>query len=387
MSRTIRVLHVIDGLEVGGAQSALLGILELADRASFDMSVANVGSAYDDRLVERLRGAGADLTLMSGRAIWDARALASLVRTIRSRHIDVVHTHLAGGDVLGGIAARLTRRPTVSILQNVVAARDVYRRRRRVLADFATRRLADRVVAVSEAVKQSHVESLAIPPERIEVVANVPVAAFTLAPEFDRAGKRAELGAGDGPLVCVASRLNEQREHETLLRALPSVLARRPDVSVVVLGDGPRRELLEGLARELALGERVRFLGTRFDAVEVMAASDIFSQPTLYEGMPVAVLEAMALGLPVVASAVEGVTELVEDERSGLLVPPRDVPALEQALQRLIEDEDLRAGLGARGREIVRERYGPDTWIQSFERIYRELGASPGSRRLGSQRS
>jgi glycosyltransferase involved in cell wall biosynthesis len=369
----VRVLHVIDGLEVGGAQSALVGILKLADAGKFEMYVANVGRWYEPALVEEIRRSSKSVTMLSARALWDARALTSLAQTVRREQIDLVHTHLAGGDVLGGFAAKLTRRPVVSMLQNVARIRDTYQLPRRLLADFAIRRLTDRLIAVGEAVKETHIRELLIDEGRFVVVPNFPSAPLFLPEGFDPDMKRRELGVEGGTLVCVASRLNEQRDHTTLLRALPAVFAARPGLAVAMLGSGPKQQELMRLARELGIEGSVHFLGTRFDAVEIMAASDLFCQPTLYEGLSVAVLEAMSLGLPIVASAVEGVVELVENERTGLLVSPGDEGELAHALTRLLGDPAERKRMGEAGRDVILHRYEPREAVRRIEQVYLDL--------------
>jgi glycosyltransferase involved in cell wall biosynthesis len=369
----VRVLHVIDGLEVGGAQSALVGILKLADANRFEMYVANVGRWHEPALVDEIRRSSTGITMLNARALWDARAIAALARTIRRERIDLVHTHLAAGDVLGGLAAKLTRRPVVSMLQNVARIRDTYRLPRRLLADFAIRHLADRLIAVGEAVKDTHARELHLDVGRFEVVPNFPSAPLFLPEQFEAKEKRRELGIEEGPLACVASRLNEQRDHGTLLRALPAVLSLHPKLTVAMLGNGPRLEELIGLARDLRVDASVLFLGTRFDAVEIMAASDLFCQPTLYEGLSVAVLEAMSLGLPVVASEVDGVVELIDDGRTGLLVPPGDAEELAGALIRLLGNAAERKRIGDAARREIFDRYEPRESVRRIERVYLDL--------------
>jgi glycosyltransferase involved in cell wall biosynthesis len=345
--RPLRVLQVIDGLTIGGAESVVLAMLELADRRRVEMYLANVGGEYDDELLERALAAGARWTLPRGRALWDLRSLVSLVRTILRHDIDLVHTHLAGADVLGGLAGKLTRRPVVTTLHSVAAFRETYRRERRALSDFAVRRLADRVVAVSTAVRDSYVEALGIRAGRFVVLPNVPLAELLLPAGFDRERKRQSLGVADRAVVVTASGLKPFRDHATLLRAVPAVAARRPDLSVLIVGEGPEEASLRALARELGVEAQVTFLGPRFDAVEIVAAADVFCQPTLMEGLSISVLDAMSLGRPVVASSVEGTREIVDDGVSGLLVPPRDADALAAAINHVLGDDARAAALGA----------------------------------------
>ena len=368
-----RVLQVIDSLQVGGAETVLLGLLELADTERTPMVVACVG-LWHPEMVERVRAATPEnVYLLDSRGSWDPRTLASLVRIIRSERIDVVQTHLAGGDFQGGLAARLTRRPCVSMLHSIAQDRRGYGRAGRVLAGFASRRFADRIVAVSEAVKTSHVEALGIPAERFVVLPNPPVAALLLDACFDRRRKRDELGIGTSLLLTTVSRLDLPKDHRTLLQALPKVLAAWPDLTVLVVGEGSLREPLASTARELGIDRNVVFAGIRLDAVELIAASDVFCHPALYEGFGLAVAEAMALGIPVVASAVTGLVELIDDGRTGLLVPPEDPDALAEALIELVRDPERRRRLGEQAREASRHRFDPDDWIRRMQEVYDDL--------------
>jgi glycosyltransferase involved in cell wall biosynthesis len=272
------------------------------------------------------------------------------------------------------------------VLHSVARDRRSYGRVRGILANLATRRFADRIIAVSEAVKKSHIDRLGIPAERFVVIPNIPVAALLLDERFDRDKKRQELGVGDPPLLTTAARLDRPKDQQTLLAALPRVLAAHPDLTVFVIGDGPMREELERLTRELGVEANVTFAGVRLDAVELIAASDVFCHPTLYEGFGLAVAEAMALGVPVVASRVAGVVELVADGRTGILVPPENPVALAEALTGLLGDPERRRRLGAEGRQAVVARFDSGDWLRQVEAIYDELLQQRRGwlRRLGS---
>ena len=323
----------------------LLVLLALGRERGLELYVANVGRRYDRALVDEIRDVAHRMVLPNGRALWDLRSLAALVWTIIRHDIDVVHTHLAGAEVVGGWAAWLTRRPAVATLHSVYEGRAGLRPARRRLADFATLRLAHRLIAVSHAVKASYVEGLALSSDRLTVLTNV-VRGPLVPPGFDPARKRAALGVADRLVACTVSRLTENRDHATLLRALPAVRERCPALVVLVVGDGPLRDDLAQLSRALSLDDTVRFLGTRYDAIEIMAASDVFLQPTLLEGLPMGVLEAMTVGVPVAASRVPGLEELIDHDLSGLLVAPRDVAGWERTLLRLLGSSALRLEMG-----------------------------------------
>jgi glycosyltransferase involved in cell wall biosynthesis len=373
------VLQVIDGLEVGGAQTVLLALLRHGREHGLELWVANVGRRYDPRLLDGVRSASNGVVRLSGRAMWDLRSLPALVRAIVRHDIDVVHGHLASGELYGGLAGRLTGRPAVATLHSVHEGRARDRGGmppvRRRLANFATRRLAHRLLAVSQAVKDSYVNEVDVPPDRVEVLPNALGASAPWMPE-DRARKRAELGVPTGTLACSVSRLTHVRDHATLLRALPAVRTEHPELTVLLVGDGPEREALGRLARELELEGTVRFLGTRHDAREILACSDVFLHPTQLEGLGMAVLEAMSLGVVPVAGRVPAIEEIVEDGRSGLLVAPGDVAGWERALRSLLGSPDLRRRMADAARARAGSQLDPHTWVERTEAVYRGvLGA------------
>ena len=380
-----RVLQVIDGLRIGGAEIALLGMLELTDHDRFPSYVASVGPADPD-FVEQIRAVSQGVFVLTARGLWDPRPVLALMSIIRRERIDLVQTHLAGADAQGGLAAKLTGRPTVSVLQSVAADRASYSRPRRIVADFATRHLADRYVAVSEAVKDSHVAQLGVAPNRFSILPNMPVRAYLLDERFDRTQKRRELGIADSPVISVASRLDWPKDHETFLRSLPAVVESYPRLRAYILGDGPLRDHLVALCRELGLSDNVVFVGARLDALEIVGASDVFCHPTLYEGFPLAPAEAMVLGVPVVATGVSGVLELIDDGRTGILVPPEDPVALARALKELLADPERRRLLGLAAQASIRRRRDPYTWIKAVEQVYVESVPQPRRRRWRSSR-
>jgi glycosyltransferase involved in cell wall biosynthesis len=373
--RRVRVLHVIDGLGHGGAETVMLNELRLIDPDRFAMFVVSTSDDHHPAVLARARANAESAQIISGRAMWDARPAASIARLIRREHIDVVHTHLEGADVVGGAAAWCARRPVVSTLHIVHEWRDNLRKRRRSLADFANRRFAQRFIAVSEGVKESHVRRLGLDPRSIDVLPNVSLADRTLPTHFDIAATRRELGVPHGTVLCaVANLIENKKDIPTLIRALPLVRERTDEpFTLLVVGDGPQRAQLTELAHHLGVADAVRFLGYRDDATQIMASSDMLCHATLFEGMPMVVLEAMTLGVPIVATRAQGITDLLDDDRSGLLVAPRDPAAFADAIVRLLVSPGLRADLARNATQTIAQHYNSDAWIERIEGIYSAL--------------
>jgi glycosyltransferase involved in cell wall biosynthesis len=190
----------------------------------------------------------------------------------------------------------------------------------------------------------------------------------------DRAAVRREMGVDpEAFLVVSVGRLVPVKGHAHLIDALPEVLRRRPDAAVLIVGDGPLRNDLEGRARSLGVGDRVRFSGHLGDVASVLGAADLFALPSLNEGLGLALVEAMATGLAAVASRVGGVPEVVVDGETGLLTPPRDAGALAGAVLRLMEDAGERRRMGEAGRARVRQHFSIERTVRETERLYEEL--------------
>jgi glycosyltransferase involved in cell wall biosynthesis len=228
-------------------------------------------------------------------------------------------------------------------------------------------RASDRLIAVSRAVAL-HARRLGAQEERIVLVPNgVDLVGF--AP--------AERKPFDGKLrVVFVGRLIFNKGPQYLVRAAARVLAQRRDVEFLMVGDGPMRSQLERMAAELGVGDALQFLGLRKDVPEILAGADIFVRPSLLEGMPLTVLEAMACGLPVVATRIAGTVEVVEEGATGFLVEPGNITQLADRLCVLLEDGDLRREMGQRGRMLVESGHDWDDIAQQTARVYQELLAS-----------
>jgi L-malate glycosyltransferase len=178
--------------------------------------------------------------------------------------------------------------------------------------------------------------------------------------------------SGPGPVVTTLANLRQGKGHDVLLRAAAQVLRQRPDVRFQFVGDGPLRGELERQAEDLAISAAVTFLGHRAEVPAILRSSTIFAFPSLMEAFPNGVMEAMAAEIPVIASAVGGIPELVEHEQNGLLVPPGDDRALAAALLSMLGDPDRARRLAAEGRTTIQQRYSFDRMVSDFEGLYRE---------------
>jgi len=357
----------------------MLMLLESLLLGSLDREQWRPTLLLDDRpgaevLAERAAALGVPVRLVGPLPLGlaGAREVPALVRLLRRERPEVFHAHMSSPVACkwGLTAAVAARVPAVLGTVQVGGYEPPDRS-----ADLQLRALArgvDRYLAVSEEIACELTEQLGWPAEKIDVVYN----AVDLARVEVEAppGLREELAGGAGrPLVLTPARLDAQKGHRVLFEAIPEV----PDALFLLAGEGPEREPLEALAAQLGIADRVRFLGRRDDVPELLAACDAFALPSLYEGSSLAVLEAMAAGIPIVSSAIGGTEELIEDGRSGLLVAPGDSAALAAALRRLLGDPDLGRGLAAAARERVEAGLTREAMASRVTGIYRELLGEP----------
>ena len=363
-----RVLLLIKGLGRGGAERLVVDTVRYLDPTRSEVDVAYV-LPWKCALVDEVRELGARVVCLG-----DARGRAwipALRALSRSRRYDVVHAH----SPVAGAAVRVVARAA----RHVYTEHNVWDRYRTATrwANMATFARNDRVIAVSDGVRSSiryagPFRGRPLPP--IE----------TLRHGVDPAGleRRASLSDGraalaipaDVPLVTTVANFKPAKRHDVLLDAFARVRRRVTDAHLILVGTGPLEARLRARAAELGVSGAVRFAGVRDDVPSILAASDAFALASRHEGLPISLLEAMALGVPPVVTAVGGCPEVVEDGVSGRLVPPDDAEALAGALAGVLEDGAARRRL-ARAARARASRFHVSTAAARIERIYDEVSA------------
>jgi glycosyltransferase involved in cell wall biosynthesis len=286
---------------------------------------------------------------------------------LRDERPDILHTWLFHANLVGRVVGRLAGVPVVISGERTMGMES----RWRYLLNRVTLSMADRVVCVSERVAAFCAQRIGLGPEKTVVIPN-----GVDLPELDRLPDRetARRGLGlpaKGMWVGTVARLDPVKRLDVLLEALAGL----DDVRALIVGYGPEEERLKEMAERLGLGERVWFVGYQKDVWPWLAACDVFALSSDWEGMPNAVLEAMGLGLPVVATAAGGTPDAVIDGATGLLVPTGDSAALAAALARLLRDDELRHTLGAAGQERVRRAFSVRHMVERTQTLYAELAA------------
>ncbi|HKW94729.1 MAG TPA: glycosyltransferase, partial [Methylomirabilota bacterium] len=302
-------------------------------------------------------------------------ALREAVRMARRSRAQVIHSHGKGAGLYGRVAARLTGAAAVHTFHGIHHAdySRLYLTLERALA-----RMSRAVIHVS-ASQAAEADALGLSPAaRTHVIVNGVDAAAVAALVSRGSSTRAELGLRDDALVlATVARFDPIKALDVLLRALPLIAARLPTAQLLVVGDGPERDRLHALARGLGLGGRAVFTGAVPDAVRLVALADLYVTASRREGMPLAVLEAMACGLPVLATRVPGHTDVVQDGVTGALVPADDPAALAEAAVRLLNHRPRLAVLGQAGRKRVLQDFDRARMFREIADVYRAAVGRP----------
>jgi glycosyltransferase involved in cell wall biosynthesis len=369
----VRVLFLIKGLGLGGAERLLERAIPHLDRGRFDYQLAYL-LPWKDALVAPFEAAGIRVHCLDYRTVADVGVVGRLAALLRRERVDLIHAHLP----VPGVLARLARRR--GAVRWVVYTEHSMPSRHQVVSRFlnvATYGLNDAVIAVSDRIAQEvaarlgsaqngHRRLFTIPNAiDVEELERVPV---------QRAEVRREFGfPDDARLVVHVGNLRAVKGHTYLLAAAQRVVARDPAARFLLVGTGPLAAQLADEARRLELDGRVVFAGFRHDATRLLAAADLYVLSSLHEGMPISLLEAMALGRPAVLTRVGGIPEIAVDGETARLVEPRDVDDLARAVTGLLADPVRRGRMGEAARRRARERYGMAQMVTAVEDVYQQV--------------
>ncbi|MBI4866256.1 MAG: glycosyltransferase [Candidatus Wallbacteria bacterium] len=378
----VRVLELIDLPMLGGGQQHVLALARMLDRARFEVEV---GSAPGGPLVEQLRELGVPHVPCPVVKSVDPSPVMALRSLVRERRYSVVHTH-------GGVAG-LWGRLACAGLSGVGRLHTIHgihylnypkwwKRQGMIWLEMALAPLADRILCVCRSDYDKALAAGVAPAARTRVIRN----GIDLAPyqtSGDPALLRREAAVPQGALIVgTVGRLHVQKGQSHLLEAFAALAPRVPELYLALVGGGELRDALERQAGALGIASRVRFLGARRDVAALLPGMDIFALPSLWEGLPLTLMEAMAAGLPCIATAVDGNVELIRHDVDGLLVPPADAAALAGAIGALAADRARRHGLAAaaRARALAEFAEGPmvDAIAGQYEEVLRERGMATG---------
>ncbi len=360
---TLRVVHLVTSFDTGGLQNGIVNLINNSDPNRVEHVVLSMWS--ETGLAERLNvGEVRSLGLGRGRVPHAWRRVAEELKDL-SPH--VLHTRNWGTYPDGVRAARAAG---VKACVHGFHGRDVHNARGEILRRRVLGRLlafrTSRIVTLTPTMKREYVRDFRVPAKMIEIIPNGIDLGRVAEHEADEALRSSFT-------VSAVGRLDPVKNFSLLIRAFHGCRHRAATDRLVIAGDGPERSRLDELVRELDLGSAVEFLGMRKDVPSVLKAADVFVQPSIYEGMSNTLVEAMACGVPVVATDVGGNADVVGRDGEGILVPSDDVEALGSVLERLRANPGERRRLGAAGRERVTERFALDRMVERYTSLYEEV--------------
>jgi glycosyltransferase involved in cell wall biosynthesis len=368
----MKIMHVISSTGLYGAERMIVELSDGLIRRGCEVMVVNLRSTGrpDRSLYERALAMHIPAVEIDCSGRFDGRALLALRRCASEREIDIIHSHGYKADFYAFLA-RLSRRPGIMATCHNWPGNGTAMRCYRAL-DKAVLHAFSRVAAVSEAVRRE-LERGGVPRRKIVMVPN----GITVGTPAEGGAVRAALGIGqDEGVVTAVGRLSAEKGFGDLVAAAAAVRALVPGVRFLVIGTGPAAAALEAQIRASGLDGCVRLLGRREDVMEILAASDVFVMPSLTEGMPMALLEAMAQGTAVVATRVGEIPRMIEDGISGILVAPKDVRGIAEAIIALLRDHDRAERLGHAARRRATELFSAEAMTTRYMTIYEEILAA-----------
>ncbi len=367
-STKVKILHLTTDSRIVGTEKNIIDLVTHLDKDRYENIVVALMPGRE--LMNKLRALGIKAECLAMRSKFDLLEGFRLYRVIKDGRADILHTYLFHANILGRVVGKLARAPVI-----ISSIRVMERRRHHLWIDWLTNWMVDVETCVCEAVREFTIQKARIRPEKLVTILNgIDVEQYDL--NIDTGDKKKELGVDSNyPILGVAGRLHEQKGHVYLLKAMPWIIREHPKAVLLVAGDGPLRRKLENLCSKLLIDTKIKFLGIRYDIKEIMSMVDVFILPSLWEGMPNVLLEAMALGRAIVATRVGGVEELIDDGASGILVAPGDEEQLAEAIIGILARPNGGGVLGREARKEVSRKFSPENMVSGTEKLYERFSS------------
>ncbi|NTW05058.1 MAG: glycosyltransferase [Peptococcaceae bacterium] len=371
--RQLRVLHVIGGGEFGGAERHILNLATAIDPSIVEVSVCCL---FADPFLKVAREAGIKAYSIPMRHKLDFGIITKLRENIINDKIDIVHTHGVRANLVGRLAAKMSGVETVITTVHSLLAQDypdTFSRLANMFIEKASGGITDHFIAVSGGLQKALIQQ-GIPKKKITVVYNgLDPEQFRKTPSSGTSWREKSGIPSEASLVSIVGRLHRVKGHRYFLKAAAELLKEREDIHFLVVGSGPEGDALEEFTRELGISDKVTFTGFISDVSELMPELDLLVVPSLWEGFGLTALEAMAVGIPVVATSVGGLPEIVEHGSTGLLVPPADTAALAKSIVWIIDHPLEAREMAAAAKSVVEKKFTAAAMARKTEGIYQSM--------------
>ena len=371
MRRRLNILLYIETSGPGGAETVMLDIARKLDKDRFNPTVVLHRSRW---LHEQLKANRVDTRIIPSRRSLDVPFLKKFVKLCRELKTDVIHSHLSGANLYACLAGAIGRIPVIATYHNELympTSSEKYV----PLKTFIVRKLASMTILVADFMKKEYAERGKFPPNRLMTI----YSGIDFGDDLDvnTAKLRQSLDISDDKLVVGnVANLRSPKGHQYLVEAAAQICKDIPNVEFLLIGEegkGNLKEQLEDQIADLRLEENVKLLGFRRDVKQLLRIMDVFVLPSLSEGLPLSVVEAMAASLPVVATDVGGLKEIVSDGETGYLVESGNAAVLADKVSTLLTDKNLRKRMGNKGRKVALDRFSLESMIDNYQNLYEKL--------------
>lgn len=364
-----RVVHIIDSLTIGGAQKLLVTFAREAQKRSLETEIICLKDAVDPQVGADLQACGVTIIFFPADSLLNPARIWNVTRYFRTTKPDVIQSHLTYANIIGGLTGYAAGIPVVATLHSAGKDRR-YSKARENLESWVMRHADRRVIAVGSNTANAHRPRLGN--QKISVVFNAVHAADALTPA-ERFAVRQEIMADEQKMLLISvGRFSTVKAYDDLIRAFEVVHRADDQTMLVLVGDGAMREPWEKLVAELQLTDSVRFLGNRGDVPRLLQASDLYVSSSVVEGMPLAVMEAMSAGLPIVATSVGDLPDMI-NPAYGELVPVRESQKLGKAILTILSDRQKMREMGSCARQYAAKHFSSAGWMDNLMTIYEDI--------------
>jgi glycosyltransferase involved in cell wall biosynthesis len=371
----IKILQIIDLLDWGGAQKMQVFLAEQLHPCDVELTVVSLGANNRAPVPDLLRSLGVRVVEFPFPKFLSFDSFWRLLTFARREKFDLIHAHLTYSNIFGTLVGRMTGTPVIASLRTAGYDPRYHRPLRQSIETFVVKHGAKRIMANGRVVAELGIKRFA--PRHIDILPNA-IAIPEPLPPRERTELRTELtGDPSRPIVLSVGRLDLPKGFPDLLDAFDLIRKTQTNAILLIAGDGPLRESLEDQVLRLGLQNHVCLLGQRDDVPRLLAASDIYVTSSHWEGLPVSVLEAMAAGLPVIATTVGELPYLVI-RQAGSLVPPSQPERLGAEINNLLSNPARMASMGAAGREHIRQNFSPEVWLKNLIKLYAQVSPRVG---------
>ena len=363
----LKLIQITHDLAIGGLQQVVVNLCKFIDKEKFNVSVLCLRALGS--FTKEVENMGVKVTLLpQPEKGTDYVSFFKIAKILKKENIDIIHTHNTQPFVEGTLGALLA--PKVKAIVHTDHARDFPDKKRYMFSERLVSRFASYIVGVSDHTCRNLIEYEKISPRKLVTITNG-IDGSKFAINIDRDKKKKELGLTDfDPIIGLGVRIVKQKGIIYLLKAMPKIIEHFPNIVLVIAGEGPLEYVLKKEAELLGIMSNIRFIGPRLDMPELLKLFDLYVLPSLWEGLPMVLLEAMAAGCPIVATEVGGNAQAIENGYSGTLVEPRNPMNLTEAIIDLLTHSNLRKKYIHNGLQVYANRFSAESMTRRYEELY-----------------